>query len=514
MKPLAAPRIAVIIVFLLFVTFTCWQAVKYRPFIIDDAYITFRYAQNLSNGAGLAFNGNEQVEGYSNFLLVLLLALGLKVGIKAPLLAQVIGMASLLGLLALLFAETERQTGVGWGVLIAPFLLASSVAISYWAVAGLETLLYTFLLTAAVIVASRCLDFVCSPWLLWLILAFLVLCRTEGAAPAGLIGAYYTFKMLPEEKRGTNGLFDWFKALLPIIIVIALYHGFRVAWFGSFQSAPAAAKFRGSIFPLTEGLRYLTTFFVEYVPSLLVLFVGYSLLQSTSLTFPLLIVLCFQLLIVLYLGGDWMPMYRMFVPLLPLLFLEAGRGMRLLCRKVELLRPIVFLALLVAATRLAFFPVAQYVNITQCKMLDGLFVEVSKHLKKNYPQGTRIVLGDIGRIGYETGFEIYDMKGLVSPWISKTYKRVKEANHYRVSIDSETILQRRPELVLVAVNRRSRDGMVDDGVHRGFWSCDTDMLKSSTLHRGWKVVARMGDGNTIGCTYLLFERKDLWSKKP
>jgi len=40
----------------------------------DDAYITYRYAQNLVGGHGLVYNPNERVEGYSNFLMVLLSA--------------------------------------------------------------------------------------------------------------------------------------------------------------------------------------------------------------------------------------------------------------------------------------------------------------------------------------------------------------------------------------------------------------------------------------------------------
>jgi hypothetical protein len=40
----------------------------------DDAYISYRYAQNLARGHGLVFNPGEHVEGYSNLLYVLLLA--------------------------------------------------------------------------------------------------------------------------------------------------------------------------------------------------------------------------------------------------------------------------------------------------------------------------------------------------------------------------------------------------------------------------------------------------------
>ena len=41
----------------------------------DDAYISFRYAENFLNGDGLVFNIGERVEGYTNFLWVMILAL-------------------------------------------------------------------------------------------------------------------------------------------------------------------------------------------------------------------------------------------------------------------------------------------------------------------------------------------------------------------------------------------------------------------------------------------------------
>ncbi|MCX7840525.1 MAG: hypothetical protein N2559_13895, partial [Anaerolineae bacterium] len=35
---------------------------------VDDAYISFRYAQNALRGHGLVFNPGERVEGFTNFL--------------------------------------------------------------------------------------------------------------------------------------------------------------------------------------------------------------------------------------------------------------------------------------------------------------------------------------------------------------------------------------------------------------------------------------------------------------
>ena len=43
-------------------------------FPFEDAYISFRYAENFANGHGFVFNpGGESVEGFTSFLWVLLL---------------------------------------------------------------------------------------------------------------------------------------------------------------------------------------------------------------------------------------------------------------------------------------------------------------------------------------------------------------------------------------------------------------------------------------------------------
>ena len=52
-------------------------------FLTDDAFISFRYAQNLLDGHGLVFNPGELVEGYSNLLWVLLVSFGMKLGLPA-----------------------------------------------------------------------------------------------------------------------------------------------------------------------------------------------------------------------------------------------------------------------------------------------------------------------------------------------------------------------------------------------------------------------------------------------
>lgn len=44
-------------------------------FVQDDAFISFRYARNLAEGNGLVWNLGERVEGYTNFLWTVAMAI-------------------------------------------------------------------------------------------------------------------------------------------------------------------------------------------------------------------------------------------------------------------------------------------------------------------------------------------------------------------------------------------------------------------------------------------------------
>jgi len=68
--------------------------------LVDDAYISFRYAHNLASGQGLVFNPGEYVEGYTNLLWTLLMVVPELLNIPLYLFAAYAG--ALFGVLALI----------------------------------------------------------------------------------------------------------------------------------------------------------------------------------------------------------------------------------------------------------------------------------------------------------------------------------------------------------------------------------------------------------------------------
>jgi arabinofuranosyltransferase len=118
---------------------------------VDDAYISFRYAQNAILGNGLFFNPGERVEGFTNFLWTTLMipleGAHVDVGRASMILGVLFGLATLW--LVVRFAEiVNAPRGVG---IIAALCLAVDGSFALWAVAGLETLLFAFLVFAGIL---------------------------------------------------------------------------------------------------------------------------------------------------------------------------------------------------------------------------------------------------------------------------------------------------------------------------------------------------------------------------
>lgn len=115
-------------------------------YVNDDAYISFRYAENLLNGHGLVFNPGERVEGYTNFLWTVLLAGTMAVGLEPVFASRVLGL--ILGLATLLLVYrfgTHVACRTPAQATVAPVLLAFGVPFGIWTFSGLETPLFSFL---------------------------------------------------------------------------------------------------------------------------------------------------------------------------------------------------------------------------------------------------------------------------------------------------------------------------------------------------------------------------------
>ncbi len=122
---------------------------------MDDAYITFRYARNLAEGAGLVYNAGERVLGTSAPLFAILLAFVHRAtGAAIPLVAFGAG-ALCLPLVAFVgYRLARRVTGPALAALFVAAGLSPQESLRVFA-SGMETPLYVLGLLVAVELACR-----------------------------------------------------------------------------------------------------------------------------------------------------------------------------------------------------------------------------------------------------------------------------------------------------------------------------------------------------------------------
>jgi len=123
------------------------------PRIIDDSYITYRYARNILAGEGFVYNPGEQVLGTTTPLYTLTLtALGILTGgtdANFPVIAMLIN-ALADAITALLLWKLGKSLGYKYAGAAAALVWAIAPFSVTFAIGGLETSLYVLLLTVAV----------------------------------------------------------------------------------------------------------------------------------------------------------------------------------------------------------------------------------------------------------------------------------------------------------------------------------------------------------------------------
>jgi hypothetical protein len=314
--PLLAATLALLLAHALFYRFLC-----------DDAFISFRYASNLAHGHGLVFNpGHERVEGYTNFLWVLVLAGLDALGLRPEHAAPALGLL----LTAALWAVTAR---VAWRILPAPyallvlFALALTRSVAVWSTSGLETRLFEVLVLAAVYRSWRELEAPGStPWSA-LLFGLGALTRPDGLLIAmSALAAACGWEAL-RRRISWRGVAS--RAAL-FGVPVGAHLLFRVAYYGAWLPNTYYAKIGGRSW-WSMGGAYLASFAIEYA---LVLWVPLLVIGIRALAregrgaLPLLAaaVVLPHALYVASIGGDHFE-YRPLDLYFPFALLLVGRGL-------------------------------------------------------------------------------------------------------------------------------------------------------------------------------------------
>jgi arabinofuranosyltransferase len=433
------------------------HAWHYLVYINDDAFITFRYSLFLTLGRGPYFNVGEHVEGYTNFLLMLLMAGGIAVfgTDNALLIARLIGVAG--GVLALVAAwalcarwlrkieSVARHADLlAW---TAPLLIAVNAAYALNTMSGLETTLF-------------------SGWLLlglWLIqqahdeqrwrgagVAF-ALTRPEGAITFGvvvlaqlLVGAW---------RRGA--LRRAFVTDLAIVAAAVVAHlVFRYIMYdgellpNTYYAKAGGASFRtGAALYIGQFAWYHLGVVAAPVALLPLLARNTEVRRGTA---PALFVCLVTVLGLLKTGPDWMLGYRLLVPFAPIWAALAVCGLAAVIDRVRRhALPLACAACAVLASLVTYqgdMPRAYYDHcLTRRQGFLRGHMALADWLNADAKRGDTVALMDIGIVGFLCpNLHILDITGLTDRHIAKS-----PGEFLRKQYDPAYVLDRRPRYIVI-----------------------------------------------------------------
>jgi hypothetical protein len=163
--------------------------------LFDDAMISMRYARNFANGAGLVFDpGAAPVEGYSNLLWTLWMALPHALGVRDTHTSLFVMLSSMALCLATSRSSERLARALGGGEAAALGALASVALcypLLYWSLRGMEVALLAWLSLVALLGALRAQRGEPVGLAARLALVAIPLVRADAAVPALVVAAAY-----------------------------------------------------------------------------------------------------------------------------------------------------------------------------------------------------------------------------------------------------------------------------------------------------------------------------------
>jgi hypothetical protein len=172
-----------------------WAVLVYHSlqfnFVTDDAYISFVFSRNFAEHGQLVFNLGDAVEGYTNFLWTFVLGVLMLLGLPPEIMSLVLGTGFGLGTMWLVFRLSEQvwQGRSAWDYL-PPALLAMASGFACWSSGGLETQMFTFFVTLAIVSYVRGDSEPRKLRTTGVAMALAAMTRPEGLLVAGIIGLH------------------------------------------------------------------------------------------------------------------------------------------------------------------------------------------------------------------------------------------------------------------------------------------------------------------------------------
>ena len=431
-----------------------------QRFLMDDAFISFRYAKNLADGLGLVWNDGERIEGYTNFLWVILCSLGIKLGVEPEKFSVLLNLPLYIASLLLTYRIARSFLSERYSALFAVILTGVTRSVYAFATSGLETTLQQteFLaLTALLLQAPRNWS---SRWALAMcgLLIVMFLTRPDAAIPAAV--AFY----LIWRQRTEVSVRIWATLLVPLIIAGSLYAGWKLSYFGGLLPNSFHAKVR-DLAGIGYGFFFIHQFLLSHLLYPYAIASVWNFKTRKALTGKNNNALVLELMIgvwalyVVLAGGDFME-YRFLIPIISLFYILVLNTLELV--EMKALKMALYAGLVVGVL---------HGNFAMEKLVFGYGIESVRHLKGHltepkenwdgigrklgqYFGGSDVLIaaGAAGAIPYYSGLKTIDFMGLNDKAIPLEGVPFSNVPGHRVISTLDYLHRRKVNLIIEPIN--------------------------------------------------------------
>jgi arabinofuranosyltransferase len=434
----------------------------------DDAFISYRYAENLSRGKGLVFNPGERVEGFSNFLWTLVLALFSFIGLSPLWVSKTISFC-----FSLLIIFFTYKTAIAYGLdksasSICSLILAFSSSLAYYAMSGLETVFYSFLLLLAVFINKRYEE---EPTLKYFASLYIILLLISLTRPEGLLFLLVSLLYFPIINLFKTGikLKKILIAQISFFSVYALFISLRMWYYSDIFPNTFYAKPQGTFGESGYSVLFSNLSNSLLSGSFLLIPLPFLLLRKKYMYrnfFPLMF--CVAQLFFMSYAGDWMAFGRFFFPILPIviiLFFSSLSSVRLTftTSKSKIFHPLLYIIILFIFSASNAYQTERTLTSQDefpfTVMNSSQLVHLGKWLKQNFPPETVISLRRQGAIPYYSEMKSIDFLGLTEKNIAEIIYREKDIQK-RSLRSAEYIFNLKPDIIILFSFKSDFEGWI------------------------------------------------------
>lgn len=478
MRPINKKRILSIVFIAISLASLAYAVIMIRAFprwLVDDAFIIFRYAENLAERGELNWNpGENPTEGYTGIALPWLLSLAIKLGIPPIIATHLIGVSSyFLG--AVLIVLILRGFNLGSAVALALYFTAPFLYIHAWS--GLETTMFVTAVLFAIFTFTRSYK-----RLFVLSLLLLSAARPEGVLLSILLLAVFR-------------PFSLETALL-YIIPCAIYFVCRWAYYGRLLPNTFYAKTAGGLnTAAAKNLRYFSLKYMKLPALLAIIYTSWQSIKNHRRLISSIALFAGASIAVYSSSNLTMNFYyRFLVPLYPLLLLTVGANLS----NAKIDAKVVILAALLIPPQIRtninrdVMKKERTYASSHYRLLKDEHIKIGKLLNEKMPPTEWLVVyRDAGAIPYYSKLKTVDFGGLNDEYLTGEDLTPEDMRDYFYSTNPGAI----------AITSRSRE-TIDHGPEiRG-------ITKDKRL-RNYALVKIYSSGERREYHEFLFIRKDL-----